>query len=78
MVFNSWSRFGHHLVTVAFLQHLEPIEYFLSKYYFSIIFPLQPIFYGRKKAPVVRPGLSKFGRHKQTRTADLYHVKVAL
>ena len=31
-----------------------------------------------KKAPIVRLGLSKFGRHKQTRTADLYHVKVAL
>ena len=33
---------------------------------------------GIKKAPVVKLGLSKFGRHKQTRTADLYHVKVAL
>lgn len=31
-----------------------------------------------KKAPIVRLGLSKFGRHKQIRTADLYHVKVAL
>ena len=29
-----------------------------------------------KKAPILRSGLSKFGRHKQTRTADLYHVKV--
>ncbi len=43
-----------------------------------VSFSATAIFQGQKKAPILRLGLSKFGRHKQIRTADLYHVKVAL
>lgn len=47
--------------------------------YFALLYDQKSI--NKKKAPVHYENeleLSKFGRHKQTRTADLYHVKVAL